>query len=298
MQPVVAAMVADYFKKNGGAYEIAYSPGPRGSLEIAREHARTGAAVRLYACGGDGTLFDVVNGAYGYPNAQVGMIPCGAGNDFLKYFGGAEKFLDIDAQVKGSAFPMDLIRCGGFYSVNQCSMGMDAEIAASKNHFIRWPFVSGKLAYTLAVFYQFTKKLSSKYRVVIDDGEVLEGEYLFAVAPNANPCDGRLEFVLIDRVGRLRIAGLLGRYRQGTHVKLGICTLRHGGVMEVTAPAPAAVNMDGEIMFMRTARFELVEKGIRFIVPGVSAVECGEREKRAGQRSKLAAPACDYEARR
>ena len=52
--------------------------------------------IRIYACGGDGTLNEVVNGAYGYSNAEVTCYPNGSGNDFLKTFGKLEKFMNFE----------------------------------------------------------------------------------------------------------------------------------------------------------------------------------------------------------
>ena len=52
---------------------------PGGAEEMARRLAESGEAVRIYACGGDGTLNEVVNGAAGYPNAAVTQYPCGSG---------------------------------------------------------------------------------------------------------------------------------------------------------------------------------------------------------------------------
>ena len=43
------------------------------------------------ACGGDGTLNAIVNGAIGFNNALVTCYPCGSGNDFVKIYGGKEK---------------------------------------------------------------------------------------------------------------------------------------------------------------------------------------------------------------
>ena len=56
-----------------------------------KDHA--GEAVRFIACGGDGTINEVFNGAVGQKNASVTCYPCGSGNDFVKAFGGAEAFL-------------------------------------------------------------------------------------------------------------------------------------------------------------------------------------------------------------
>lgn len=56
---------------------------PGEARDIARRWAQTGAPVRLYACGGDGTLNEVFAGALGFVNAQVASVPCGSGNDFI-----------------------------------------------------------------------------------------------------------------------------------------------------------------------------------------------------------------------
>ena len=54
-----------------------------------------GEKVRFVACGGDGTVNEVFNGAVGKPNVSVSCYPCGSGNDFVKAFGGAERFMDV-----------------------------------------------------------------------------------------------------------------------------------------------------------------------------------------------------------
>jgi diacylglycerol kinase family enzyme len=55
---------------------------------------------RFYACGGDGTLYDVVNGSYGFPNVEVACVASGSGNDFVKNFH-TLKFRDLDKEIAG-----------------------------------------------------------------------------------------------------------------------------------------------------------------------------------------------------
>ena len=86
---------------------------PGEARDIARRWAQTGAPVRLYACGGDGTLNEVFAGALGFANAQVASVPCGSGNDFIRTFGQSARFLDIAAQMTGRAVPVDLIEANG-----------------------------------------------------------------------------------------------------------------------------------------------------------------------------------------
>ncbi|MCI7639507.1 MAG: acylglycerol kinase family protein, partial [Clostridiales bacterium] len=67
-------------------YEIAVSQAPGECRRLAREAALTGEDVRIYACGGDGTLNEVVTGMVGYHNAAVTVYSGGSGNDFVRMF--------------------------------------------------------------------------------------------------------------------------------------------------------------------------------------------------------------------
>ena len=44
------------------------------------------------ACGGDGTINEVASAVAGHKNACFTVYPCGSGNDFVKIFGGRERF--------------------------------------------------------------------------------------------------------------------------------------------------------------------------------------------------------------
>ena len=73
--------------KRGLDYEICVSKAPGYCRALARKACETGQEVRLYACGGDGTLNEAVAGAAGFGNAAVTHYPMGSGNDFLRMFG-------------------------------------------------------------------------------------------------------------------------------------------------------------------------------------------------------------------
>ena len=102
--------------------------------------------VRFYACGGDGTLNEVFSGAYRYPDAQVACVPLGSGNDFVKNFGTAEEFLDLEDNIAGIAVPVDLMQVGeSQISAAICSVGLDAAVAYSIPHFRRLPLCGGTM---------------------------------------------------------------------------------------------------------------------------------------------------------
>ena len=120
---------------------------------IARAAAETGADVRLYACGGDGTLNEAVNGAAGCPNAAVTNVPIGTGNDFLKIFGRDYRagFSDLKALSEGPQAAMDLIDCNGHLGLDIVCTGVDARIAVDKDGYKLLPLVSGMGAYIFSL---------------------------------------------------------------------------------------------------------------------------------------------------
>ena len=91
--------VEEAFSPLGLEHEVVLTSSAGDAEQLARRAACSGGPVRIYACGGDGTLNEVVNGAAGYPNAAVTNVPKGTGNDFLRIFGAnyAARFSDLAA---------------------------------------------------------------------------------------------------------------------------------------------------------------------------------------------------------
>ena len=77
-------------------YRIAISSAPGNCTQLAREAAETGEEYRIYSCGGDGTLNEVVAGVAGFPNVAVTMFAGGSGNDFVRIFNETEPFRDLE----------------------------------------------------------------------------------------------------------------------------------------------------------------------------------------------------------
>lgn len=279
-----------YFAEKGGAYEIVTTAGPGDATEIARRYASSGEEVRLYACGGDGTLHEVVNGAVGFGNVEVGCFPCGSGNDYVASFGSAEAFLDVAGQVEGSSIEVDLMRTDGIYSVNQCSMGFDAAVADNVRLFKGKPLVSGSMAYLLSIFYTFAGSLGHEMTVTLDDGEPESGRFLFAIAakgryqgggiqsaPEASPTSRSLNLMMVRAVGHGRFLKLLPLYRKGAHLTAAdVVSSRSGRRITVQASEELPVVMDGEIVRRTAITTELVEKGMRFILPATVTVKANK----------------------
>ena len=135
----------------GRDVEICVTDAPGEATSLARSRAMQGNPVRFYACGGDGTLHEVVAGVQGCQNAEVACVPCGSANDFVRIFRGAGSFLDLSAQAAGLAVPLDGIDCGGKLAIGLCALGMDATVAYKMIRYKHLPLVSGPMAYNLAI---------------------------------------------------------------------------------------------------------------------------------------------------
>ena len=106
---------------------------------------------RFYACGGDGTLGETVNGAAGSEGASVGLIPIGTGNDFVRNFGSSDLFFDISAQISGEERRIDLLRCNDFYAINMINIGFDCEVVKKTVTLKKNKLIPSKLAYIAGV---------------------------------------------------------------------------------------------------------------------------------------------------
>lgn len=266
-------------------------------IEYVRNKAASGEEIRFYACGGDGTLYDVVNGAFGYKNAQVAVIPLGSGNDFIRLFGTKEEFLNLDDQINGVPVEFDAIKCDDEIAINQCSMGMDAEVCAMQGKIKKLPLVTGEGAYYIGCLYAIIRKFKNRFTYSIDGGEKKTKDCLFCfcgnsrwygggfmAAPLALPEDGLLDFVIVEsRVSRPKLVTLLNKYKRGEHLDWDITEFTRGKKLVIHSDKPAAVNVDGEIKYVTDTSFEIIEKGITYVVPANSKFLV-EREKRLSNK--------------
>ena len=111
------------FVPRGLQYELLVSQAPGDCRKLAQQAAASGEEVRLYACGGAGTLNEVVNGVIGCPNAAVTHYPGGSGNDSIKVFSDTAPFFDLECLLDADETRFDLIRCNDTYCANILSIG-------------------------------------------------------------------------------------------------------------------------------------------------------------------------------
>lgn len=241
--------------------------------------------VRFIACGGDGTINEVFNGAVGHENVSVSCYPCGSGNDFVKAFGGAEKFLDVQALLDAPEQKLDLLKVGDRYSNNVTNFGFDTTVAITINKEREKTGHGNKNAYTKGVVTALIKSMKNDVTVTAD-GEVLNpsgkallctvanAQYVggsFKCAPRAKTDDGLIEVCLIKPISRFRFVGILGTYTEGKHLDdpkmQDIVVYRQAKKVEVKAAPGFAYSLDGEIIYEDNFTIEIAEHALNFAVP-------------------------------
>ena len=267
-------------KPKGIDYRIEVSKCPGDCYRIAREAAETGKEVRLYACGGDGTLNEVGAGAAGFQNAAVTAFPGGSGNDFVKLFDDPAAFSDLERLLDCEEVTFDLIRCNDDISLNICSVGLDARIGTDVSHYKRIPLLSGFRAYAVSAVVNIIKGIAEHYVVKID-GETFDGNQTLICAcngrfygggfnpvPDADPTDGLLDVLVIKKVSRLQVPGVIGTYKNGGYKKLPKL-IRHFRTksLQILCDKETPINLDGELRLAKEVSISIADEKLRFFYP-------------------------------
>lgn len=254
---------------------------PGSGEALARQLAKSGQALRLYACGGDGTIHEVANGIAGFPNAAMTAIPTGTGNDFLKNFGDAASlFSDAENLWNGETFPLDLIDCNGRLCLTIACSGIDARVAESVHRF--GALLSGRGSYLAAVAVNFLFRGIGQTCTVTLDGKTVTDEFALVSmcngryygggsmpVPEARMDDGILHTVLVKKVSRLRFARLFAPYSAGRWRELPPELIRvvTAKTVRIQSPQEIVTCLDGECFHSRDVTLRLSPKRLNFFGP-------------------------------
>jgi len=272
-----AATVAEVLQAAGWQAEVLPTAAPDDAARLAREAAAD--ADLIVACGGDGTLSEVVNGLQGM-DLPVGFIPAGTGNDFAYTVGLSRDPATAARQLlAGRAQPVDLLAVGdgSRVAINVIGAGFDAAVAARMNRGTR---AAGRtFAYLSAVLMELVRRPIAPVVLRIDD-EKWAGEALLVaianaqsygagmrIAPQASITDGLLDVVLVQPMGRLQFLGNLPRVYKGTHLQLP--QVRHWQAREVTVTSEQAlpVMIDGDLRAQTPLSVRVLPGAVKLWLP-------------------------------
>lgn len=244
--------------------------------------------LRFYACGGDGTLSEVVNGANNCKNIEIACIPAGSGNDFIRNFKNAD-FKNIEKQINANSQKIDLMKCtlDDKYSVegvNIVNMGLDCQVVKYMEKVKKTKIINGSMAYIYGALKAFFKIESYDVSVKADDKKIFDGAMTllaigngttygggFRAAPRAVTNDGLLDICIVKKINRRQFLELIGDYRNGNHIDnpntKDIIKYEKAKKFEIQSRNGLDISFDGELVKIYKAIVEVIPRAINFVVP-------------------------------
>jgi YegS/Rv2252/BmrU family lipid kinase len=261
-------------------------------LDHARELAAAAASSgeRVVTLSGDGLVGAVVDALRAVPDAVLGVLPGGRGNDLARVLGiGDDALAACEIIATGALRAMDAgvvhargERGDGRAFVGIASVGFDSDANRIANEAPAW---LGGLVYAWGAVRALAAWRPARFEIALEPGgeRVAFSGYSvivansraygggMRVAPDAMLDDGLLDVVAIETVSKLRFLRNLPRVFKGTHVRLPSVRVFRAAQVEVTADRPFQMYADGDPIAALPARVSALPAAVRVLVPAAGA---------------------------
>ncbi|SHH40398.1 diacylglycerol kinase (ATP) [Caloranaerobacter azorensis DSM 13643] len=234
----------------------------------------------IIACGGDGTVNEVVNGiAVGGKKIPVGILAAGTVNDFAN-------FMDIPRSVKefcdmilaGKTIDVDLGKVGNRYFVNVAAGGLLTNVAHQVPSELKT--VLGRMAYYIEGLKEIPRQKFKPINLTIESNEynATEDVLLFLIsnsssiggfkklAPTAEVEDGYLDCIIIRKSEITDIVSIFINLLKGEHIKHPNVVYFKTKRIRISTDDKVHVDVDGEYLGMLPAVFEIAPQAFRIFV--------------------------------
>ncbi|MDZ7336622.1 MAG: diacylglycerol kinase family lipid kinase [candidate division KSB1 bacterium] len=259
---IAALQRADLFlKKHDISYDLLVSEFAGHAIQLAQQ-VEPSKYDGIVAVGGDGTLFEVVNGLLKQHSnlaIPIGQIPVGTGNSFIRDL--AIHSIE-DAVAKIAAGRTKKVDVGWFrhpegehYFINLLGTGFVANVA----HRAKKYKALGAASYVLGVFEEVALLKSLPTEIIID-GKVYHRDAIFIeicnstktggnmiMAPNAKIDDGFLDIILLNKISRTKLLTIFPQIFKGTHVNESCVETFRGRQIKVASEPAQKLTPDGEV---------------------------------------------------
>lgn len=247
-------------RKTGLDYVIHYTTRGHEATEIAKKYHKEKGII--YSVGGDGTLFEVLNGMMHSKN-MLAVIPAGSGNDFYRNIENREEL----------SFTVDVGKVNDLFFINSCSVGIDSEIGHNaelmkQKHFPRSQIYNASIVYTFFK-YKFKeiefvlngdKKIGEYTIVSIMNGKCYGGGW--AMAPRADISDGKFDVYFVDKVSKKKMPRLIMKVKNGTHEESPHIHHRLADKIKFKSIEKVIVVADGETLYGNEFSVSLLKNAV------------------------------------
>jgi diacylglycerol kinase family enzyme len=297
------ASIQSYFGDSPD-YLIHVSRFPRDALAVIRRYVLSfpaGTPIRVYAVGGDGILYDCLNGVMEFPGVELANMAYGWDNDFLRAFGEdkLDFFRDIERSVTSPAIPTDVICCNNKYALSAFSAGLEAAAYQVQRRIMEKyfklrhvvPAFQAFVAYWGAIKMIFNRDVCNHNYSILADGKDVSGAFAAVYVSNspcyggdkcaavhARPDDGELDLMLTRPLNLLNIFSVMPDYLYGNYDKHPKqFSYRRVNEIYITSKKPMIVSLDGELSLEYHLKATVLPGAVRF----VDACGTGFQQRRA-----------------
>ena len=276
--------------ERGVDYDVCIAETIKAQAEYVRSMAsnrRDGEEIGFFACGGDGTLCKTMNALMSLEDRQgiyLGLVPVGTGNDFVRNFGDAEVFKNIDAQLDCEKGFVDIIRCNDMFSINMINIGFDCEVVVNTIKFKTGKLVPSKFAYIAGLVKTLVKKPGISMKISVDGGEYEDKKLLLTTFANGEFCgggfhsnpraklnDGEIDSIFVNDITRLKFISLVSYYKNGTHLDndkfKAIVTPNKFNTVHMIFDNETNISVDGELVKVKELHLSVDKNALGFILP-------------------------------
>ncbi|MCX7872773.1 MAG: diacylglycerol kinase family lipid kinase [Verrucomicrobiae bacterium] len=276
--PTLAVQVLEALKSNGAVAELVLTASRQKTTELIGQIESPDNVI--VACGGDGTIQDVVNGLK-TPDTILGVIPGGRCNDFARAIGvygidDADMYAKILLNGKTKNFDYGIINGRKFLTV--ATFGFDSEVSRFvESHKL---ILKGTSAYLYGVFrilfdYQFARiKLSGDFGAVEDKVLLVATANTpfyggaMKIAPSATPDDGCFDVCMVKEVSKFTVLRMLLRVFKGTHITHPAVRIFKTRELKIETPyANHWICADGESIARTPCIVKIQPGALKVIVP-------------------------------
>jgi len=270
------------FRPAGVKWDVSITHEYGDATRQARQAAEGGADV-VVACGGDGTVMEVVNGLMG-TEVPLGILPSGTGNVMsveLKIPQTSEAAAQVLVSPEAQIRQIDVGRSGQNHFLLRAFVGFDARRIELATRDMRDRY--GKAAYFIAALKAVPETRTVSYQLTLD-GEEVECEGItcivenagsmgvpgLSLAPNISVSDGLLDVIIMHGLDPLTLASALGSIADKP---LDPNKFHHWQARDITIATnpPQGVIGDGEAWGETPITMVVMPNAVRVITPGGTA---------------------------
>jgi YegS/Rv2252/BmrU family lipid kinase len=251
-------------------------------LEHARQLARSAAlAGETVVClSGDGMVGAVADTLREVPDALLGVLPGGRGNDLARVLGiPADPVQACATVVGGFSRKLDLGEVGGQAFVGIASVGFDSDANRIANEAPAW---LGGLVYAYGALRALLSWRPARFEVELDPPGERHSFMAYTVgacnsktygggmraAPDALLDDGLLDVVVLESVSKIRfLTRIFPKVFKGTHVHEPNVSVFRAREVSVSADRPFTMYADGDPIGELPVRVRAVPGAVRILVP-------------------------------